>query len=252
MISLNLTNLAMDRYELKARTYTVLLLITPATVLFVAFFSTNFSVFQSIMIGIFAHGIAFLFAQIARDFGKRKEKKLFKKWDGIPSVAIFRHRDQRLNTATKRRYHEQLSHLVNSGNSPTKEQEELDPISADEIYNTWSDFLRSNTRNTEVFSLLFQENVNYGYRRNIWGIRPLGIFLSLITLLTNTVLIYCTYLSTSRVDIPLTLSGIVSLIFLALWLFQFSMSWVKVSADAYAERLAECTDVLSRSFENTK
>lgn len=249
---MNLKNLVTDSYERKARLYPALLLIAPVVAAGAAHFSTELAAFQSLIFGIIICGGTFLLAQLARDPGKRKEKDLFQKWGGIPSVTIFRHRDQRLDPITKGRYHKQLARLVKKTKAPTPEQEEADPINADTVYAAWSNYLRTNTRDSKTFGLLSQENINYGYRRNAWGLRPIGITLSVVLLLTTTLWNYLIHRSTSQLNEPLLAAGTFSLILLVFWLFRVSEDWVKVPADAYAERLAESVEVLSKRLKNKK
>src|SRR5258708_10800954 len=107
-------------------------------------------------------GGAFLLSQLARDAGRKSEKALFAKWGGIPSVAIFRHRDTRLDSITKARYHKKLATLVTGVKAPSIEDEQSNATATDEIYAAWSTYLRVSTRDATKYSLLFKENVNYG------------------------------------------------------------------------------------------
>ncbi|CAJ2377214.1 MAG: hypothetical protein IBGAMO2_50033 [Arenicellales bacterium IbO2] len=131
----------------------------------------NFSFARLLVATIAGCGGSFLFAQIARDRGKKQEQTLFQRWGGMPSVAIFRYRDPRLSAITKTKCHQTLTRLVTDTDAPTPEQEKTDPESADAVYSAWSDFLRTGTRNRDDFYLLHKENINYGYRRNVWGLR---------------------------------------------------------------------------------
>jgi hypothetical protein len=110
---------------------------------------------------------------VTRDAGKKREQSLFASWGGMPSVAIFRHRDPRIDGITKYRYHKTLGGLVEGAKAPSVANEEADPSAADRVYQAWSTYLRVNTRDTKKYSRLFQENVSYGYRRNLWGLRRL-------------------------------------------------------------------------------
>ena len=57
---------------------------------------------------------------------------------------------------------------------PTKEEEESSPVSADTKYKSAIGSLLEATRDTSKFPLVFAENANYGFRRNLWGLRPIG------------------------------------------------------------------------------
>ena len=133
-----------------------------------------------------------------------------------------------------------------------REQERAEPDTADAIYTAWSNYLRVNTHDTKKFALLFQENVNYGYRRKVWGLRRFGIAVSLRSCLVCGVHLYAVYESTGKFDEVLTGAGIFAATLLLLWLFPFTADWVRVAADAYAERLAECAETLGTKRDTGK
>lgn len=235
-------NIITDGYERKARLYPALLLIAPVVGTAVAMLTAKLTGLQSLAAGVAGCGGAFLLTQLARDAGKKHEASLFTKWGGLPSIAIFRHRDSRLDAITKARYHKKLAALVKEAKAPSPEQEQADPAAADGVYAAWSNYLRVNTRDTKKFALLFQENVAYGYRRNVWGLRALGITLSLLSLVACGIRLYFVHSSTGKIDEALGGAASFAAIMILLWLFRFNADWVRVPADAYAERLAECAE----------
>src|SRR5271170_428316 len=172
---MNPINLITDGYERKARLYPGLLLVAPVVITLVGVASAKLSTLESLGTVAAGCGGAFLLTQLARDAGKRCEKDLFEAWGGMPSIAVFRHRDSLIDVLTKARYHGCLVALVKGAKAPTPEEEAADPAGADQVYSAWSSYLRVHTRDTKKYPLLFQENVSYGYRRNVCGLRPLGI-----------------------------------------------------------------------------
>ena len=239
---MNLETLVMDEYERKARLYPALLLIAPIVGTVFVLLSIEMAIGATILV---SSGGAYLLTQLARDKGKEKEPELFKEWGGMPSIAVFRHTDNQLDKITKAKHHEQLTHLVAGTTAQTIEQEKADPSSADEIYTAWSNYLRTNTRG-EKFPLVRKELMNYGYRRNVYGMRPIGILVSLISLVTCAIRLYFVYRSTSQYDEALILAGAFSLVFSVLWIFQFTANWVRIPAVEYAKRLAESVEILSK------
>ncbi|HWV99782.1 MAG TPA: hypothetical protein VNZ64_08840 [Candidatus Acidoferrum sp.] len=242
---MNPLNLITDSYERPARLYPALLLVAPLIATAVTILSPRLTGLQSIAATVGGCGGAFLLTQLARDTGKKGEKRLFEKWGGLPSVAIFRHRDTRLDSITKARYHKRLAGLVKEAKAPSAEQEIADPRAADAVYAAWSNYLRVNTRDTKNFALLFQENINYGYRRNVWGLRPIGIAFCAASCLACGIRLYAVGHSTGKLDEPVAGAGALAFVLLALWTFRFSADWVRVPADAYATRLAECAESLA-------
>ncbi len=240
---MSLLNLISERYDREARLYPALLLITPVVITGVALFAAKLTALQSLGAILVGFGGAFLLTQLARDAGKSGEPSLYKRWGGMPSIAIFRHRNSRLDPITKARYHKQLSTLVKGAKAPTAAEEEADPSAADAIYAAWSHFLRANIRdNPKKAPLLLKENINYGYRRNVWGLRTVGIVLSSACAVAAGGRLWFIYKGTNQASEELVGALIVSLLFLGLWVFRFSADWVRVPADAYAERLVEALE----------
>ena len=234
----------LDGYERKARLYPALVLLAPVVALGLAIMLPTLSTIKSIAALIIACGGAWLLSQLARDEGKKGEPKLFEKWDGMPSVAIFRHRDSRIDPITKERYHRKLGGLVKEVNVPTPADEAAAPEAAENVYRAWSTYVRVNTRDTKKYPLLFQENVCYGYRRNLGGMRPIGITVSALCFLGGLGWLGYQYYIGSKLSEAVIGADAVALVFLVLWIFRFTPDWVRIPADAYAERLAEAVDGL--------
>jgi hypothetical protein len=241
---MNPLNLITDGYERKARLYPGLAVLLPIVVTVITIVPTKLSVLQSVGAGLAACGGLFLLAQLARDAGKKRERALFTRWGGMPSVAIFRHRDPRLDAITKARYHKKMASVVKGAKAPSPEEEQGDPAAADQVYTAWFTYVRVNTRDTKKYSLLFQENLNYGYRRNTWGLRPVGISTSALACAISAAVVAQTYWATGSTSPEIMGAGILGLVFLVLWIFRFSADWVRIPADAYAERLTEAVDTM--------
>ena len=96
-----------------------------------------------------AGGTAVL-AQVGRDRGSRKQDELWESWGGAPTTRLLRHR-----------------HIPG------------DPESADARYREVTLALQGATRDRSRFELVFAENVNYGFRRNMWGLKPWGLPMAL-------------------------------------------------------------------------
>lgn len=188
-----------------------------------------------------------------RDPGKSLEARLIEQWDGLPSTAMLRHRDARIDRITKARYRAYLARVVPSLAQITPEIEKSDPSSADESYGSAGRWLRAQTRNRTRFGLLLQENVGYGFRRNTLALKRWARWLDSAGLLLCVVVI-AVALSGVPAGIAALLSGVVirvgcaAGIFVLHWcVFQFWIreSWVSVAAERYARQLLEACDTLA-------
>lgn len=188
---------------------------------------------------VFCGGTA-LMAQMARDLGKQKEPGLYQSWGGKPTTRLLRHRDTPNATILDRR-HRKLQSLVPGIRIPTAADEIADPRAADDVYDACTAFLLEKTRKKENFPLVFEENCNYGFRRNLWGMKPLGIATSFIGTAAIVVALTIGYRN-GVLPSPIAYAcGILNLLLLLGWLVWFTPTWVRIAADAYAEQLlASC------------
>jgi hypothetical protein len=240
---MNPVNLISDVYDRKARLYPALVLVAPIVATTVAILSPQFTGWQSLAAAFAGTGTSFFFTQLARDAGKQREEALFASWGGKPSVTMFRHRDSRIDSITKDRYHRKLASLVKGTKPPSISAEQADPEGADKIYTAWSHYLRSNTRDTKKYTLVFQENINYGYRRNVWGLRVIGIVVSSVCCVVALGWLWLIFDHGKRPTLQAWAALAWSFAFLLLWLFRFTARWVRIPADAYAERLVESVEL---------
>jgi len=143
------------------------------------------------------------------------------------------------------RRHKKLQELLPDVKMPSPEEEFKNPEAADEVYDSCLSFIREKTRNKKRFGLVFEENCNYGFRRNLWGMKPIGISLSALSTLAIVILILKNLFSK---EIPITPfmigGGPINLLFLFGWLFWFKKEWVKTAAETYAEALLGACDQL--------
>ena len=98
----------------------------------------------------------------------------------------------------------------------------------------------SKTRDAKQFGMVFNENRNYGYERNLFGSKKLGILVSLTTLLGAGVAVLILTVGEHHKVRPEWIIGLVVLVGLtALWLVLPSKARTKTTAFKYAEQLLD-------------
>jgi hypothetical protein len=230
-----------DRYTLQARLFPALLVILPISLAIAAWFPSKFPGYGFLVGLLSAFGLTVLLAQLGRDLGKKKEPRLYERWGGKPTTQLLRHRNAILDSHTKSRYHQRLSTLVPIA-MPSAADEEKNPAACDEIYNSCTKYLLEKTRDKVKFNLLFSENINYGFRRNLWGMKPAGIMFALLGLLASIVPVIINW---NQNPPPVAMAAtVISALMLTWWLIRINKNWVKTAAFAYGERLLACCDVL--------
>ena len=197
---------------------------------------------------LYCGGATFL-AQIGRDRGKILEPTLHEAWGGTPSVAMLRHRDSRLNALTRSRYRTFLQRAVPELALASPEAERKCPEDADAGYESANSWLLAQTRDHERFALLFRENINYGFRRNAWALKPWAFGLEA----TAVVVVGVAALDSWTGDLSTTAQAIgvewwASLVLIVVhalfFAFKVRTGWVRIAAEAYARQLLAACDVL--------
>lgn len=127
---------------------------------------------------------------------------------------------------------------------PTQTEEEADPAAADVRYIEATGRLIGLTRDRDRFATLFAENVNYGTRRNLLGLKPMGGAVAVLTIAVVLVLLLVSSGTladrAARYAVPLA----AAILALAAWLGFVRRDWVRVPAEAYADRLVEAVEIL--------
>jgi hypothetical protein len=246
-----------DPYERKARTYPALLVLLPAFTVAIAIYGPKASVVSAVATTAVSCGGLYWMAETSRRLGHELESKLYDEWGGKPSTQLLRHRDRRIEKPTKQRYHSFLAARINVP-FPTAEQESQDPAGADEVYQSGVRWLLNHTRpnGDKNFDLLLKENIGYGFRRNLLGLKKLGILIAVVSAIWA--LGYAGVVNVAGrpvVDVTaipqigpnVVLSLVVSLGMIIFWVFSATKASVRFAAFGYAEMLLRACDILEEA-----
>jgi len=238
-----------DRYERQARLYPALLAGAPLVAIAIGLYGLPLEP-KAGLIGLLAScGVIYLLTTIARELGKRLENDLFDSWGGKPTTQLLRHRNSTLDNLTKARYHAFLANKLNV-RLPTAAEELTDPVAADAIYASVARWLLDQTRDTKTYPLLFKELIAYGFRRNCLGLRPIAIFiavLSLVWLLGATDVLTLAGFNEKALEtlpMPARVVGGINLVLLFVWVLFISRQTVRTAAFMYADLLLRACDTL--------
>lgn len=246
---MDMLNSLFDPYDRKARLAPALLCALPLFVSLLLLVPEVGALWGAVGgLVLYCGGAKFL-TQVGRDRGKVREPTLYASWGGKPSVAMLRHSDSRLNAPTKNRYRAFLQRAVPGLALASPEDEKLDPDTAEDGYESANSWLLAQTRDRERFGLLFAENINYGFRRNVWALKPWAFALEVIALVVVALVAFESWtveLSTQipALDLELWASLVFILVHASFFAIKIRAAWVRIAADAYAQQLLAACDVL--------
>ncbi|MGV9675435.1 hypothetical protein ACWDSJ_09170 [Nocardia sp. NPDC003482] len=157
-----------DRYTRTARFLPAVLAVLPIIVLAVTTVPVVVTIWTKV--AVFAtFCLPFVASQIVRDRGLQVESMLFQKWGGRPSEQMLRWRSSTTRSAIARRHKLVKKHLGIT--LPNETAETADPPDADGLYAAATAVLRERTRDSKKFPLVYEENISYGFRRNVYACR---------------------------------------------------------------------------------
>jgi len=184
---------------------------------------------------------------LARTQGKKVEKRILLERGGWPTTMLLRH-SGRLDTFSRARYHAYLSKSIPDLDFPTREEEAAHPADADEVYASAIKWLKEQTRGRD-FPLVEKENAQYGFRRNMRGLKKIAIaILLLVIALCLSIMAYRIYsgeYTTLNIDLPIILTAVYGIITTLFWSILVNDEWVWEAGEQYAEALLATCDQLN-------
>jgi hypothetical protein len=229
----------LDLYTFRARVIPFATVAVPPLVLLVAGIVTGTSLgIASGIVGAVATALA---AQFGRDRGRSLQPALWESWGGSPTLQRLRYEGQ--SPERVRRLHARLEAVLGDA-MPTADEEGADTAAADDRYDDACARIRARTHDRRRFPLLFAENVNYGMRRNLLGLKSVGIVVAIVTLVASGLLLGLTDGDLAARTHRFLPSAAASLLMLVFWTFVVSRRWVRLPADAYAEQFVATVEQL--------
>jgi hypothetical protein len=228
----------LDRYDRNARLYPAFLSLMPILIVVALWLPQVWTLLGGFLSFAVACGLIFYLAQVVRYLGRKVEKRLGDRVARPLSAILLSHMDTRIPSDTKARYHQYLSdHGIRV---PDLDLELKDPASARQGFRSAVDWLLEHTRPAAKASMLLNENIAYGFRRNLLGLKPVAILLLFSAITANAVLVLLHHHDQDRA----LAAGIVEALFLlalVAWVWIVNSAFVEDASFAYAQRfLAQC------------
>ena len=223
----------LDDYERRARLVPGLLAVLPVAVVVVALGLRENPVVALVGGVLSAIGGPVILAGFVRQRGLALQDALFKSWDGAPTTRSLRHRGDSATAPDRKKLRSHVETILDTPLA-TATQEASDPVRADAGYEQAVARVVGQTRDAKRFPLLYAENKNYGYERNMLAMKPAGLIIDGVA---GAALVAGLFVNRVRTD------SIVGLIVVAgiavVWLVVPRSERVRRVAEAYARRWQE-------------
>lgn len=237
-----MAQLGLDTYSLRARVTPAVLAAAPALALGIAALPVLPGIQK--LWSLISVGLTTFAALTARRHGNRVQPGLWAAWGGPPTTRRLRYRGSP-DPAEVTRRHRQLERVLGAGlELPTAAQEAADPAAADAAYESAVRRLIAVLRDQPGHRLVTTENRQYGFARNLLGLKPLGqVCALLVGACSFTVGAAIAAHDGWRAATPLLVPVVVAGGALLLWP-QVTDAFVRPCADAYADRVMDELDRL--------
>lgn len=222
----------LDPYHIRAR-------LCPSIILFAPFAITAFFCFDEVFsfassTVLMALFLAFTnYLPIIQRLTQRRKQKFVNY-----AAEFLTTQDSTLNPVTKQRYYDKLASLDNSFLPFSS------PSDSDEFQNCCTSaisFLRERTRKNH---LIQEENINYGFCKNLYMSKNAGILFSISCNILIAVYAYIRYSAFSATPLELHFSFFANLLLLLFWIFGINKQAMENSATHYAKALLSTLDSL--------
>lgn len=182
-------------------------------------------------------GVVAFTNEIVRGRGRHLEKRLIRKWGGLPTTARLRWSGGKV--AALRR--SELERFVGV-ELPTEEDERADPAEADRAY---ADAVKMAIEKLGRNTLLQTENIGYGFRRNMLAWKSVEFWLIALAAILNFSVGWWSEFPTSTYFVW-SAHGLA----LLAWIFFVNEAWVRDQAESYADQFF--AEVRSSATDNVQ
>ena len=227
-----------DSYSIRARIFPVYVTATPVILTLAAVLPQGLELPLAGAAAIALAPLSFLASQVGADFGKRLEAELWLKWGGPPTTRFLRHGNTEFNRVTRERIHKKLHSF--GLHIPSDDERQQNEHNTDSYWEACTEELILRTRDKKKFPLVFKGLTEYGYRRNLLGLKPFGLPICLLACVVCVFQLWITSSTGSSLAVGVS-ATLLSFALLATWLFWVTGNTVAISSKRYARFLLEAS-----------
>lgn len=222
----------LDTYERKARLTPGLYAVLPIACTITTLGLNKFPLIAGLVGLLSAAGGAWLLSNLVGDLGRKAELVLFEKWCGSPTTKALRLREETDNPVQRDGWRSAVTDLTGTA-LMTGVEETKDPAAADHrITAASAQLLYLGQESGEP--AVRNENVAYGYQRNLYGFRHIGRTIAVGSIAVQVIVVVGPWkTSTSACTIGIAVCAA----FLALWMILPSQERTRLAADRYTRQL---------------
>jgi hypothetical protein len=233
-----------DTYSLRARVFPALIAGLPILALLFVLVPWDHLGLPHLTATTMGVVLLFAFADVARRTGKHVQAKL-----GTGATPEQWHRGNTdVAEGAKDRYRDFTAKQLKL-TTPTADEERTDPHLANDFYLSAGNWLREHTRDTRTFSILFGENITYGYRRNLLGLKVTALTCNALVAVICAAILYFRppyFAALPQIDEKMVVIMAAVLLHSAYLLLAVSKGGVREASRAYGRQLILSCEMLMK------
>lgn len=225
-----------DSYNFRARISVSFLLVAPWLIELYIFVPQIRELPTTIVVLL----VAYAFCNIAIAYTHLTDEKVTKRAfpELMPTTRLLMPSNTAIDKVTKDRYY----HFFNDNMFFPLSGSDAEMKAPIESAIRW---LISQTRDKAKFPLIYEENINYGVAKNLYGLKKHGILLSMLGIATNAVIWLILYFDLLKLDISyisIFISAVTHILFILFWIFIARIGLVRICGEKYARVLLSACD----------
>lgn len=179
-----------EHYAIHARFMPVFVVIFPLVLTILAWYPQAKTVLGGAMTLLISFGVMSFLSIYVSNLGNDLQDKYFKSWGGAPSTLLLLPGNKELDRYTKQRYFKWLNSKCIGLGLPESIDDQGDSEELYEKIRSAGNYMREYTRDRKKYSQVYNDNVAYGFARNIVAIRIAGLVISSVSLISNGICLY--------------------------------------------------------------
>jgi hypothetical protein len=218
----------LDAYERRARLIPGMLVLAPVAVVIVMFGLRSDPVVTATLGAVTAFGAPAILATQAGHRGRAVQPRLYAEWGGTPTTTLLKG-----TTARATQWRDAAAKLS------ALQLPQLGADDPNDTYDAAVAIIISRTRDRKQFPMVFSENCNYGYQRNLCGVRVEGRLISTACLIGSTGAVGAAVYKGDNIREEWIIGLIVLAVLTVAWFLLPSKARVREAAEKYARQLLD-------------
>ena len=233
-----------EHYAIHARFMPVFAAIFPFVLTMLAWCPQAKTILGGAMTLLVSFGIMTFLSIYISNLGNDLQDRYFETWGGAPTTLLLLPSSSELDVYTKQRYFAWLNARCSNLNLPSKLEDMVDSEALYEKVRSAGNFMREYTRDKKIYSQLYNDNVSYGFARNITSIKYAGLTIAATSILINGGFIYFKTLAGANDSLTAMgmVAGFASLALALVFGVVINERFVKRRAFRYAKTLFEACE----------